>query len=69
MLWKQAVTIAQVIKGHSLAFTPNRSIPPRKTYKKPTETARLRSLKTAVKNGAEREVRDLWLESRDEGTA
>ena len=52
-----------------LAFTPCRSIPPRKKYKKPTETARLRSLKTAVKNGAEREVRDQRLESRGEGTA
>jgi len=52
-----------------MAFTPNRSITPRKTYKKPTETARLRCIKTAVKNGAEREVRDLWLESRGEGTA
>lgn len=34
-----------------------------------TEKARLRSLKTALKNGAEREVRDLRLESRGEGTA
>jgi len=36
---------------------------------KPTEKARLRCLKTAVKNGAEREVRDPRLESRGEGTA
>ncbi|MGO2462703.1 MAG: hypothetical protein ACTH8P_21170, partial [Ewingella sp.] len=34
-----------------------------------TEKVRLKCLKTAVKNGAEREVRDLWLESRGEGTA
>jgi len=34
-----------------------------------TETARSRCLKTAVKNGAEREVRDPRLESRGEGTA
>jgi len=35
----------------------------------PTETARLKCLKTAVKNGAEQEVQDLRLESRGEGTA
>jgi len=40
-----------------------------KSKTNPTETARLKCLKTAVKNGAEREVRDLWLESRGEGTA
>jgi hypothetical protein len=49
-----------------LAFTPNRSIHKKL---KITEKARLRSLKTALKNGAEREVRDLRLESRGEGTA
>jgi hypothetical protein len=30
---------------------------------KPTETARYKCLKTAVKNDAERTVRDLWLEA------
>jgi hypothetical protein len=34
-----------------------------KSKAKPPETARLRCLKTAVKNGAERTVRDLRLEA------
>jgi hypothetical protein len=37
--------------------------------KNPPETARLRCLQTALKNGAEQEVQDLRLESRSEGTA
>jgi hypothetical protein len=50
-------------------LTPALSLKRRGSKVKPTETARLKCLKTAVKNGAEREVRDLWLESRGEGTA
>jgi len=50
-------------------LTPALSLKRRGSKIKPTETARLKCLKTAVKNGAEREVRDLWLESRGEGTA
>jgi hypothetical protein len=50
-------------------LTPALSLKRRGSKIKPIETVRLKCLKTAVKNGAEREVRDLWLESRGEGTA
>ncbi|WP_034790604.1 hypothetical protein [Ewingella americana] len=50
-------------------LTPALSLKRRGGKIKPTETARFKCFKTAVKNGAEREVRDLWLESRGEGTA
>ena len=44
-------------------LTPALSLKRRGSKTNPTETARSKCLKTAVKNGAERTVRDLWLEA------
>jgi hypothetical protein len=44
-------------------LTPALSLKRRGSKVKPTETARLKCLKTAVKNGAERTVRDQRLEA------